>query len=340
MFLQRSEAAAAFHLVRESTRNNVSTVYWATGTLDGKTKSIEIPVDSATQRITFAFSADVKGTALKVTQPSGGAITQGSASMEITDLNCGRILTISSPEAGKWRAEIAGTGRYWIQAMAQSDIYFIRAEFVKVGGRPGHQGMFRIQGQPLAGAPATMQASLSAKDTITHEFYLVNEQGETIQKLQMHAENADREFLEFSGSVELPAAPFRVAVSGRDDHGKEYQRFFSSLFHAETVEVTPNFDFDELRPGNARQAVFRVRNTGSGRTFRITVTDAHQFVTKVEPKELPLGAGETGTVLVDLTVPAETAAGIGDDIVIVAESTSSPPTSNSSVAHVSVAASR
>src|SRR5437667_7208466 len=37
MFLQRSEVAKAFHLVRESTRNNVATVFWATGALDGKT---------------------------------------------------------------------------------------------------------------------------------------------------------------------------------------------------------------------------------------------------------------------------------------------------------------
>jgi len=33
MFLQRSEAGKAFHLVRESTRNNISTVFWATGSL-------------------------------------------------------------------------------------------------------------------------------------------------------------------------------------------------------------------------------------------------------------------------------------------------------------------
>src|SRR4029077_18138118 len=45
MFLQRSEASKAFHLVRESTRSNVSTVFWATGTLDGKPEAITIPVD-------------------------------------------------------------------------------------------------------------------------------------------------------------------------------------------------------------------------------------------------------------------------------------------------------
>src|SRR6266436_5689078 len=77
LFLQRSEAGKAFHLVRESTRNNVSTVFWATGTLDGKPETITIPVDSVTKRITFTFSVDTKGNQLNLTQPSGGAITEG-----------------------------------------------------------------------------------------------------------------------------------------------------------------------------------------------------------------------------------------------------------------------
>jgi hypothetical protein len=40
-----------------------------------------------------------------------------------------------------------------------------------------------------------------------------------------------------------------------------------------------------------------------------------------------------------LAVPAGTAPGVGDDLVIVARSTAGPPTSNSSVAHLSVASS-
>jgi len=339
MFLQRSEAAKAFHLVRESTRNNVSTVFWATGTLGGKPEAITIPVDSVTKRITFTFSVDTKGDQLKLTQPSGGTITQGSASTEVTELNCGRILTVSSPEAGEWRAEITGTGRYWMEAQVQSDIYFIGVEFVKKGGRPGHEGLFRIQGQPVAEAPATLQASLSASATKTTEFYLVTERGQTIQKLEMHAVNSDREFLEFVGSVDLPNVPFRVAVIGRDSNDKQYQRFFSNLFHAENVEISPKLDFDELPAGSTKQAAFTVRNIGFARTFKLTVTDAHQFVSKVEPKELALGAGESGTVRVDLTIPAGTAPGIGDDLVIVAQSSAGQPTSNSSVVHLSVSSS-
>jgi hypothetical protein len=43
MFLQRSEVAKAFDLVRESTRNNVATMFWGTGILDGKPLTIKSP---------------------------------------------------------------------------------------------------------------------------------------------------------------------------------------------------------------------------------------------------------------------------------------------------------
>src|SRR5437016_8542718 len=116
MFLQRSEAGKAFHLVRESTRNNVSTVFWATGTLDGKPETVRIPVDSVTKRITFTFSADTKGNQLNLTQPSGGAISEGLAGTEATNLNCGRVFTVSPPEAGVCAAEIAGAGSCWLES--------------------------------------------------------------------------------------------------------------------------------------------------------------------------------------------------------------------------------
>lgn len=74
MFLQRSEAMKAFHLVRESTKQNVSTVLWATGVLDGRSQNFDIPVDSVTQRITFTFSVNTKGAGLALRQPSGQLI--------------------------------------------------------------------------------------------------------------------------------------------------------------------------------------------------------------------------------------------------------------------------
>ena len=47
MFLQRSEAGKSFHLVRETTRNNISTVFWATGSLDRQTKPLMLASEIA-----------------------------------------------------------------------------------------------------------------------------------------------------------------------------------------------------------------------------------------------------------------------------------------------------
>src|SRR6266403_334330 len=85
MFLQRSEAAKAFHLVRESTRNNISTVLWAAGSLESHVVVFEVPVDSLTQRITFTFSFDTEGSNVTVVAPSRGAIRQNSSDTEITE---------------------------------------------------------------------------------------------------------------------------------------------------------------------------------------------------------------------------------------------------------------
>jgi von Willebrand factor A domain-containing protein 7 len=335
MFLQPAEAEKSFHLVRESTRNDVSDVLWATGALDGNIQTLQIPVDSVTRRITFTFSVATQGTRMTLIPPSGRTMTQ-SADIEITELTCGRIVTANVPESGIWRAEIAGSGSYWLQAQAQSDIHIISAEFVRRGGRPGHEGFFRIQGQPLAGSAATLRVSLSAASADTAEVRLISEHGDIIQTPAMRALNSDREFLQLFGSLDLPGTPFRVAVTGRDLRGRQYQRVFAGLFHAENVEVTPMVDFDELAAGTTKQATFKVRNTGAPQHFNVTVTDAHHFVSKVEPSELTIGAGESAIIRVDLNVPAATSPGVADDIIVVVTSTTEPRTSNSSVVHISV----
>jgi len=339
MFLQRSEAGKAFHLVRETTRNNVSTVFWAAGSLDRQTQSVDVPVDSLTQRITFAFSFDAEGGNVAIHPPYGTTIAQNSVNSEVTELRCGRIVTVVSPEAGTWHLELTGKGRFWAEALAQSDIYFVGLEFVRKGGRPGHEGFFRIDGQPVAGKPAIIRASLSSASSAgarTAEFYLANERGEIIQKLEMNSINSAHD--EFAGTASVPDTPFRVAVTGIDSNGRQYQRFFGHLFHSESVEVLWNRAFEELPAGNAKQAEFTIRNSSFSRTFKLTVTDARRFAVSVEPVELTLGPGQSGTVLVDLMVPAGTSPGGGDDVVVVAASTAGPATSNSSVAHFSVTA--
>ena len=78
--------------------------------------------------------------------------------------------------------------------------------------------------QPIAGEPATLQVELSglARDAA---FELVTEDGKVIQPIHLRPETSGDDS-EYYGSFELPARPFRVAVTGRDDKGNDYQRYF------------------------------------------------------------------------------------------------------------------
>jgi von Willebrand factor A domain-containing protein 7 len=336
LFLQRGEAGKAMQLLMESTRENVSTVLWSSAKLVGAGQRFDIPVDSVTERITFTFSVDTKGMRLLLRQPNGQEIGTGSPGVQDTELNCGRLITVVKPQAGMWHAEVSGNGTFWLEAQGQSEIYFVKAEFVEKGGRPGHEGLFRIQGQPIAGQTAKLRVSVSAKEAKTTEFTLVSSRGDVLENLNLKTTDKDREFLELTGDVALPNVPFRIAVSGRDTKGMPYQRFESPLFHAESVQVVPKFSFDELAPGSTRTGELEVRNFGATRTFKVTVTDAHKLMTKVEPQEVLIGARGSGKIKVQLAVPAGAQAGVGDELVVVVASTSGTPTSNSAIVHLSV----
>jgi hypothetical protein len=337
MFLQRSEAAKAFHLVRESTKNNVVTVLWATGSLSTGSREFTLPVDSTMHSVTVALSVDTKGSTMTFHRPSGEEVVSGPAGVEITELNCGRFMTVNSPEPGNWRVRLKGSGRFWMEAQATSEIFLMAVEFVQLGGRPAHEGYFRIPGQPMAGKPVDLRVNLSG-GAKSAEFNFVSEAGEAIKPFAMRLDNHSGDDQEFFGEVDLPSQPFRVAVSGKDPGGFRFQRFNSPLFRAQTVSVTPEGGERDLLPGKTKTLKYTVRNTGAPATFRIVVWDSRQFTTRTEPPELTLLTGAAGAVSVDLTVPASTPAGTGVTFVITATSTTSQEISNSMVEEFSVAA--
>jgi hypothetical protein len=337
MFLQRSEAAKAFHLVRESTKNNVSTILWATGSLASGPREFTLPIDSTIRSVTLALSVDTKGSTMTVLRPSGEEVMAGPQGVEITELNCGRFVTVTSPETGDWHIRLNGAGRFWMQAQGTSKIFLVATEFVKLGGRIGHEGYFKISGQPLADKPAMLRVNLSGAVQTT-EFHFVSQAGEVIAPFQLRLDSHEREDREFFGEVELPHQPFRVSVSGLDSQGKRFQRFDSPLFRAQTVAVSLAGNVHELVSGKTTTVSYTVHNFGDPATFRIVVYDAHRFVTRTEPVELTLARGASANLAVDFTVPAGTASYTRDTFVITATCLSAPEISNSSVEEFEVAA--
>ncbi len=340
MFLQPSEIAQSGHFMRESSGQNHVTLVWANARLRGATREFNIPVDSTIPRLTFAASYDTKGINVSVIRPSGSEVHRDDSGVEDTALNCSRTVTITNPESGVWRVRISGQGTFWLQAMGRSDIYFVSARFVRAGGRPGHEGMFRIPGQPLAGNPAMLEVHFSG-ELEREALKLVSEDGNLIKPLEITwRDSSDSTSHEYISKVDLPETPFRIAMAGTDAKGMAFERYYSPLFHAESVEIEQSDKHETAGPGETTPLTFIVRNAGPAAAFRIVAADGFRFVNKVEPQELFLASGESKTITVEVTVPTGTPEGRGVDVSVIASSTAPRATSNSTVVHLSVSKSR
>jgi hypothetical protein len=327
MFLQPSEMAAAGHLMRETTLNDTDAILYATAHLAGQSRGYAIPIDSAVKRVTFSLSFDAPGTTMTLLRPSGAAVTSGEGGVEVSEWTCGRIVTIGSPEKGNWRVQLSGAGRFWLRVTAQGDLYILSVEFVQLGGRPGHEGYFRIPGQPLANRPQTLQATVSGA-LQSAEFRLVSVDGEEIQPVGMKEEGSDPEDHEYFGTLTLPQQPFRVAVSGRDGNGLSFQRMYLTQFRGTTIEIAPSNNFEDLRAGATTTLTFGVRNYGEAGSFRFLAADSRGAIIPTQPAEVALASGASAQVRLDVTVPPGTAPGTGITVTITATSTTNPEINN------------
>jgi hypothetical protein len=336
LFLAPGEVAKSFALVSELTRPNHVTLLWASGRLAGSHDFV-VPVDSTVKRLMLSLSFDTPGGKLAALGPDGREVTSETSGAEITHLNCGGFVRVAPPAAGEWHVRVSGKGRFWLEAGGVSDIFMVDAEFVHLAGRPGHEGYFRISGQPVADQPAMLRVELSGK-TRNVQFRLISPEAETLQPVTMKADSASSDESEYFGKVSLPPTPFRLAVTGEDEGGHPFERIFSSLFHSETVEVSSlDAGLEDVPSGKSLPLRFKVRNAGPARQFRILAVDTKNFLTSHEPQLVSLASGESREIPVELNIPASTTGYTRDTVIITATATSEPATTNSAVVEFRVA---
>ena len=326
-FLSPLELPRSAQVMRE-TSGDAALIVWSSAA--AAERDVPIPVDSTIRRVTIAATFDTKGGTMTLVAPNGAV---DSSITEDNVLNCGRVATIEAPPTGVWHAKLTATGRFWLTVHARTDLDIVTSDFVREGGRPGHEGMFRIAGQPIAGEPATIQIVLTDDEVKSTQFSFVSEQGNTLSALTL-SESGGREF---NGDVDLPSEPFRVAVTGLDGTGAAYQRLHAGLFHAEAVEVTIAGGDDSLKAGTSTEVLATVRNAGAPATFRIIAADGHRYVKNVDPQDVSLGQGQSAVVKIRVAVPASAVAADAVDITVTANSQGDKATMNGTTRHFTIA---
>ncbi len=147
-FIRRSEVGAIFHLIEPSLSGDLRPMLVLNDRFAGAAKNFDVPVDSTVRSVTFSVSADALSS-VTVTRPSGAAVLTADADVTYTPLSTARIYTINAPAAGNWNVSVNGSGDLSLSVLGNSPIDFADFAFVELRGRIEHEGLFRLNGQPI-----------------------------------------------------------------------------------------------------------------------------------------------------------------------------------------------
>jgi hypothetical protein len=322
--LSPGEAGSITQLADFIVRSNEVNLLLIDDTFAGTARTYSVPVDSTMTRIIFSIS----GTrSVVVMRPSGGIVQPSDPGVTVLSLSSGTIYSIINPGAGEWSVNVNGTGDVSVKVSGESSLDLSSFRFVELGGRPGHQGFFPIDGLPLARQEGTIKAVMSG-DFKTAHFELRSETGTVLQTLALSPvpETTD----EFSGQVTPPASSFRVYVTGQDSTGANYQRLLSGSIRPQTVDIDAPVTQD-LGRGQSSTYTFTVTNLGASDTFSFTGSDDENYLTVISPKTFSLSTNESRDVTVQLQTPLNATPGTSDTLTVNVASTGATEPSNFAV---------
>ena len=204
-------------------------VVLAYGRLEGPTRNFSIPVESGARTLTI-FSGVQRKDIVSIIRPDGSVLAAGSPGTKLQSFRYMTIATVDAPAPGAWRLVLSGAGTYAVTAHVRagndtSAPGFNDFEFVQLGGRPAHEGWFPIQRDLRKGE--TIECATEVAGRVSGvEFAFVTRDDRVIASVPMQA---DEEGDNYFGRCQIPNIPFRVAVSGRDEQGRQFRRIESGI---------------------------------------------------------------------------------------------------------------
>jgi hypothetical protein len=193
---------------------------------------------------------------------------------------------------------------------AATNVYDIK--LVEMAGRPGHQGLFPIQSQPIKDGNAIVQARL-VEPANNINLILRDASGKLLSKIPMIAPSADKVVTgTFFAGIVIPTVPFTMSVSGTDQAGKEFEeqspQSIANTPQTFDVRIVPTVF--EVPPDFPLYVSVRVTNYGAPDTFSISL--ASDIGGTVEPvnKEIQLATNKSGEVQFLYTAPTNIETGL------------------------------
>lgn len=352
--IERGQVGSIFSLVAPQVTGDFEPLLLASGLLGATPLEFPIAVDTTVRRAVFSASADELGSSTLI-RPDGTVVGAGDAGVSIVELTTtefipvfpffrqfptGRVVTIELPVAGEWKLRMQGIGDFNVAAQGNTDLSVETFQFVQ-HGNPKHPGFYAVNGQPLAGLPATALARVGGPAN-NPTFEAVGMNGASLQPLPLETGHPDADEGDYTGTFDLPATPFRVLVRGTDAAGRAFQRIVAKLIRPQVARVVVDLLSvpDRLPVGVTTTLRFSILNVGPTATFDITARDDRGFVRSVSPASVVLDQNGIAAVEVGVLPPAGTPDGTSDRVTVVATVRGNPLLANSATVNLVVASNR
>jgi hypothetical protein len=220
LFLFQKNEVGHASLFMSASFTHPATVLRAVGSLSGS-RDFEFPVDSRMESMLVMASLQCRS-AIQVSRPGGAEVTVANSARNV-DLQAGRIVQVDSPESGKWKVRLTGTGLFVLSVVAKTDLKLAGVSFFAAG----EDGARLIQ--PVLGVRQNLEAHVGG-EVSNLKFHAIGPTGELMSDLDATAANANGTY---RFEMTPPAERFRIVVTGTDAMACPFQRTYPNLFRAE-----------------------------------------------------------------------------------------------------------
>jgi uncharacterized protein YhfF len=306
-FVEPSELLALTSLITPQVSGDFESLLIAHGVLSGPPALFGVLVDPSVRHVLFSVSGEPDAApAVVLTRPNGTIVAAGDPGVTMQSLSTGTLVAIEAPAVGSWTLSVNGTSEYSVVVKGNTSLSIDAFRFVEHVDSV-HPGFFDIDGQPLAGQPATALARVGGM-TGSVTFDAVTLEGNPLAPLPLATGHPDAADGDYTGTFDLPNAAFRVRVRGLED-GYAFQRVLPKVFRGQSVRVTVDpTTIPESLPSDSQATIrFSVFNDGPAAVFNVVAQDDLPDLTYVPISwtfSLPTGAVRDLDVLV--RVPPDT----------------------------------
>jgi hypothetical protein len=281
-----------------------STYAFSAKALAPNTVEHNISIDSSVEKVLVNVEMNPVGTIVLV-KPDGTEVQEGDAGVVIRKTNANVFFSVENPDTGVWKVRISGASgqTYSVSVNVVSPIHIVDLNFVELKGRPGHEGMFPIDGQPLNTTEQFISLNMSG-EVNNVEMYLVALDGRVLKSVDLSLENTTGTLSQYYGRVYLPTEKFKILVKGTDSAGNTFERLYNQVYVGQTVSVKPVRTRPVyFQPGKKATVTFEVKNTGVTDTFVLEATQENGEIATPDVSEVTLDTNNSSIVNVSFVVP-------------------------------------